>query len=796
MTTSLLSLALRNIRRHFSFSLLNVFGLTLGIATCIIIFLVVRNELSYDQYHRKANRTYRVTLNAIDFNPSVSMTITPALRNDFPELEQVSQVWYQNEGIVKIGEKRYNEKSYCFVDEYFMNVFDHSWLAGDARSALSAPNTVVLTESMANKYFGKGEAMGQVIKLDNQYELKVTGVVKDPPPNTHLPFRFLVSFETLKKDLDPSNMHFYQIMGGFTYFVTPEHYDIKKLQSQMYGFITRHWGENLAKEARLPLQPLREIHYDTRYLHSSDMPTVSKDTYWALGAVGLLIILIASINFVNLSTAQSIKRAKEVGVRKVLGADRIQLVRQFLGETSMLVLFALVFGTAAAALFLSNSAGWLQLKLDATSLLDPQVILFVAGLTVALILIAGLYPAFVQSAFNPVTAFKNMKMPVVRGFSLRKSLVVVQFIISQVLIIGTLVVASQMDYFTNRDLGFKKDAVVSFFVPDRTKREVLQQQIMAIPGVTATSFSTGEPSFSSSFAPFSAPDRGIDKDDVTEIKFIDEHYIDMFGLTILAGKKVSRKEVNDSIRPPSAKTDGEEVVVNETLIHKLGIQDPQQALGVRFKGAGSDLTIAGVVQDFQSESKHKARRPVIMAYNSRRFYRISASLQPNGLQQTISSIEKTWASLFPDEMFNYEFLDDHIASFYKQEQKLYTAFRFFVSIAILIGCLGLYGLISFATLQRTKEVGIRKVLGAPLGSIVYMFSKEFIWLILIAFLIAAPVAYYAMNTWLQNFAYHINISAGIFVVAILVSFVIAAVTIASQTIKAALANPVKALRSE
>lgn len=787
MNTNFLLMAFRNIRRHFSFALLNVFGLTLGIATCIIIFLVVRNELSYDRYNRKAERTYRVTLNAIDFNPSVSMAITPALRNDFPELEQVTQVWYQNEGLVKVGEQRFNEKSYCFVDEFFMHVFDHTWLAGNSSSALSIPNAVVLTESMASKYFGKEEAMGKMIKLDNRYDLKVTGIIKDPPPNTHLPFRFLVSFETVKKELDPANLNFYAIMGGFTYFVTPEHYDITKLQKQIYDFVTRHWGESLAKEAKLPLQPLREIHYDTRYLHSGDMPTVSRETYWALGAVGLLIILIASINFVNLSTAQSIKRAKEVGVRKVLGADRFQLVRQFLGETALLVLLALLMGIAAAALFLSNAANWVQLKIGPDALLDPQVIVFVAGLTVALILISGLYPAFVQSAFNPVTAFKNMKTPAVRGFSLRKSLVVVQFIISQVLIIGTLVVAYQMDYFQNRDLGFKKDAIVSFFVPDGTKRGVLQQQLLTTPGISAISSSTGEPSFNSNFAPFSAPDRGIEKDDVTEIKFIDEHYTDMFGLTMLAGKKVERKGANDTLG---------HVVVNETLIHKLGIQDPQQAIGIRFKGAGNDLTIVGVVQDFQSESKHKTRRPVIMDYSDRRFYRMSASLQPKGLKQTMSHIEKTWTSLFPDELFSYEFLDSRIASFYQQEQKLYTAFRFFVGIAILIGCLGLYGLIAFATIQRTKEVGIRKVLGAPLSGIVYLFSKEFIWLILIAFLVAAPIASYAMNNWLQNFAYHINISPGIFIIALMASFVIAAITIASQTIKAALANPVKALRSE
>lgn len=787
MISHLFLTAIRNIRRHFSYALLNVLGLTLGIATCIIIFLVVRNELSYDQYNRKANRTYRVTLNAIDFNPSVSMAITPNLRNDFRELEAVTQVWFQSGGIMKVGEQRYNEKEYCFVDGYFMNVFDHQWLQGNPHTALSAPNAVVLTKSLAGKYFGKGDAMGQVIRLDNQYDLKVTGVIKDPPPNTHLPFQFLVSFKTIEKELDPANQNFYQIMGGFTYVVTPEHYDIKRLQQQMPAFVARHWGNDLAKEARLPLQPLTDIHYDTRYLHSGEMPTVSKDSYWAVGAVGLLILLIASINFINISTAQSIKRAKEVGVRKVLGAERFQLIQQFLGEITVMVLVALILGTAAAALFLANLSDWLGLKIGAYVLLQPQVCLFIAGVTVALILIAGLYPAFVQSAFNPVTAFKQMKTPVVRGFSLRRSLVVLQFVFSQVLIIGTLVVAYQMDFFKNQDLGFKKDAIVSFFLPDRKKGDVLRQQLLATPGVKAISFSTGEPSFNSRFAPFSAPDRGIDKDDVTEIKLIDEHYTDMFGLTMLAGEKMRRKDSTDTLH---------NVVVNETLIHKLGIQRPNDALGVRFKANGGMVTISGVMKDFQSESKHKARRPVIIDYNTKYFFRVSVALQPGGMMQTMSSIDKIWTKLFPGEMFIYEFLDDRIASFYQQEQKLYTAFRFFAGIAILIGCLGLYGLISFAAIQRAKEVSIRKVLGASLTNIVYLFSKEFIVLIIIAFLVAAPLAWYVMHNWLQNFAYHIQIGVGIFVAALIASFVIAALTIASQTIKAAMANPVKALTSE
>jgi ABC-type antimicrobial peptide transport system permease subunit len=786
MIRSIFLTALRNIRRHLSYSLLNVLGLTLGIATCIIIFLVVRNELSYDNYHRKADRIYRVTL---DFNPSVSLAVAPAMRIDFPELEQVSQIWYHREGLIKTGEQRYNEKGYFFADEHFMDVFDYQWLEGNAHTALSAPNALVLTESMARKYFGKKEAMGQVINLDNEYDLKVTGIIKDPPANTHLPFLFLVSFKTLQKELNPAQMPFFAIMGGTTYIVAPEHYNIEQLRSRMTAFVKSHWGNDIGKEAKEPkllLQPLQEIHYDTRYSGGTGSDTVSKDAYWALGAIGLLIILIAAINFINLSTAQSIKRAKEVGVRKVLGADRFQLVRQFLGETSLLVLLALLLGTSMAASFLSKAGDWLEIKIGPAALADPMVMGFIAGMTLLLILLAGLYPAFVQSAFNPVSAFKNMKSPIVRGFSLRKSLVVVQFVISQMLIIGTLVVAYQMDFFRNQALGFNKEAVVSFPLPDRTKRDVIRQQLAANPGVKEISFSSGAPGYSNNFAPFSAPDRGMDKNDVTELKFIDENYTNMFGMKILAGEKIVALTAEDTLH---------RVMVNEALIHKLGIQNPQEAIGVRFK-AGGIVTINSVIQDFQSESKHKLRRPVIIRYNPKRFFNVSVKLQSGNMVQTMSSIDKMWSAMFPEELFKYEFLDDHIASFYRQEQKLYTAFRLFAGIAILIGCLGLYGLIAFATVQRTKEVGIRKVLGAPLTSIVYLFTKEFIALIVIAFVIAAPVAWYVMNSWLENFAYHVSIGVWIFLVAIAASFIIAGLTIASQTIRAAVANPVKALRSE
>lgn len=780
--------AWRAVSRHRAYSLINVLGLTLGIASCLIIFLVVKNELGYDNFNRKAGRIYRVTLNALDFNSNVSLAVAPAMRTDFPELEQITQVYFQQSALVKVNQTRYNEKRFAFADEHLPAVFDYRWLAGDPKTALSVPNTVVLTESIAKKYFGKENAIGQVINLDKEFDLKVTGIIKDPPGNTHLPFLFLVSFETIKKDLGNSMTNFWSIPGGsYVYIVIPENFSIYQLEKKIPAFLEKNWGKDIAKDAKLPLQPLRDIHFDQRYINNIITPT-SKQSYWALAGVALFIIITACINFINLATAQSIRRAKEVGVRKVLGAKRPQLIWQFLGETTVLVLLALVLGIIATSIFLPEAEKWLDIKIGLWQLSEPPVIGLIATLTIVVILLAGLYPAFVQSAFTPLESFKSIKGISLGKLTLRKSLVVVQFAISQILIVGTLVVAYQMDYFQNQDLGFNKEAVFSFIVPDGEKREVLRQQLLSDPGVKAISFSSGAPVYNSNFTSLSSTENGLTKDDVTEVKFIDEQYTGMFQLKMLAGDKISKANRKDTTR---------DVVVNETLIHKLGIQVPRQAIGKHVTLNGDqEATIIGVVKDFQSETKHKKRRACVLIYSPDAFSAASVKIQPGGLTKTISNIDKTWSELFPDNLFEYEFLDEHIASLYRQEQKEYTAFKLFSCIAIIIGCLGLYGLVAFAAAQRTKEVGIRKVLGASLQDIVLLFSKEFVLLILIAFIIAAPLAYYTMHKWLENFAYHIELNAGIFITAIMTSLIIAACTVAYQAIKAAVANPIKSLRTE
>lgn len=777
--------ALRTIRRRLGFTLINVFGLALGVASCLLIFLVVRYELRYDAFHSKADRIYRVNHHSIDYNPRVSPAIAPAMRNDFPEL-LVAQFYYDG-GMVRIGNDRYNEKGYAYADQYVPRVFDYQWIAGDPHTALSAPNSIVLTKSYARKYFGTKDAMGQSIYLDNQFNCKVTGIIQDLPGNTSLPAPFLVSLSTIKSWLKQMDGYFNIPNGSFCFICLPENYPVQRVRARIHGFMEKNWGKDVADHATLLLQPLKEIHFDQRYLDISLSPTTSRQTYWALAGIALFIIITACINFINLATGQSATRAKEVGVRKVLGARRRQLIGQFIGETAVQVIAAVIVGLLIAALLVPRLAVWLDIGIRPNELEGTGVIALLVALIFCIIPLAGLYPAFVQSAYRPAISLKGTSAVSTRGLTLRRGLVILQFGISQLMIIGTIVVARQMDFFQNRDLGFNKDYVISFPIADSAHRQVLWQQLSATPGVSSISFSSAPPGVMGNAAGYDAPQLGLTGENVTEIKFVDEHFIRMFGLTLLAGDTIIQHFGRDTVA---------NVVINETMAQSLFIRDPHAAIGKNFFIGGFRCNIMGVVADFDNESKHKKRRPCVMVFSRNNFYTASVRISPRGMQGTIDHIGKLWSALYPDLLFEYEFIDDHIARYYRQEQKVYTAFRMFSCIAIFIGCMGLYGLIAFATLQRTREVGIRKVLGASVPSILFLFSREFIWLILLAFAVSAPLAWMAMHSWLANFAYHIDMGWGIFLVAIGASFFIAAFTIAYKSIAAAYANPVKSLRTE
>jgi len=779
--------ALRNIRRRLGFTLINVFGLALGIASCLLIFLVVRYELGYDAFYSKADRIYRVNHHSVDYNPSCSRTMPPALRNDFPEIE-VAQFLF-DDGMVAIGTDRYNETDFAFADEYVPRMFDYQWLAGDYRSALTAPNSIVLTEKMARKYFGSKDAMGKTIRLENQWDCRVTGVIKDLPGNTSVPFRFLVSLATIRSDLQHITGYWNMGGGNYVFIALPANYSIDRMRGKIHSFMEKNWGKDVADHATLILQPLREIHFDQRYLDIPLSPTTSKQTYWALAGIALFIIINACINFINLATGQSATRAREVGVRKVLGARRPQLIGQFIGETALQVLVAVIIGAILAAVLVPRLAVWLDIGIHTSELTAPAVITLLAALVVCIIPLAGLYPAFVQSAYRPAISLKGTPAVSTGGLTLRRGLVIVQFGISQLMIIGTIIVARQMDFFQNRDLGFNKDFVVTFPIADSAHRQVLWQQLSAMPAISAISFSSGAPGYMGGAGSYDAPQFGVNGENITEIKFVDEHFMRMFGITLLAGDSIVRSDIKRGDTSAN-------VVVNETMTQSLHFQDPHKAIGQSIFFGKFRCIITGVVRDFQDESKHKKIRPCVMLYAENNFGSASVRINPHNMDATIAHIGKLWSALYPDRLFEYEGLDDHIAAFYRQEQKVYTAFRIFSCIAIFIGCIGLYGLIAFATLQRTREVGIRKVLGASVPNILYLFGREFIWLIVLAFVVAAPLAWLAMHSWLTNFAYRIDIGWGTFVIAASVSFLIAALTISYKTIAAAFANPVQSLRTE
>nr|WP_293837396.1 ABC transporter permease [uncultured Arsenicibacter sp.] len=784
MIRNYFKIAWRTLLHQKGYSLINVTGLALGLAACIVISLIVRNELTYDSYHKKADRTYRMTVHGLDYNPSVSFAVAPAFRTDFPEAEHVSQFFYRPEGMIKAGNQRFSEKGFAFADSAFSQVFDFNWLAGDAKTALTEPNTIVLTESLAKKYFGDRNPMGQLLRLNNRLDLRVTGIISDLPANTHLRFNFLVSWESVRKDMDMA--HFWSIAGGSLYIVLPEHLNPERISARFPAFLTKNWDEQIRQDkGMLLLQPLREIHFDQRYLNQITMPR-SKETIYGLACVALFIILTACINFINLATAQAVRRSKEVGIRKTLGAYRRQLIGQALGETSMLVGIAAVLALFFVRLFLPYAKDLLDIRLTFTQLGEPQVIAGISGILIATILLAGLYPGFVQSGFLPTKALKSRMTNIhLGGLAVRKGLVMLQFAITQVIIIGTLVVASQMDFFMNQDLGYAKEAIVLLSAGD--KPDVFLQKLRENPGVQQFSFASAAPSYNNNFAPFKSPERGLHENDVTELKHVDEQYISLHGLSLLAGDPIRKRAKGDTLY---------KVVVNQTLIRRLGFTDAARAIGHRFFIGNQPVLIQGVVRDFQSESKHKQVRPCILVYNPGAFWQVSIKLHPQHMRETLAEIEADWVKLNPEYIFQYEFVDDHLAQLYTQESNMYNAFRIFSAISILIGSLGLLGLVSLIAVQRTKEIGIRKVLGASSGSIAVLFSREFLVLMSIAFCVAAPLAWYGMSNWLRQYAYHINIGPSIYLITFFSMVILVVVTISYQSLKAALMNPVKSLRSE
>ncbi len=808
MLKNYVTTALRALKRDWNYSLINIAGLTFALACCLMLFLAIRYELSYDRHNANADHTYRIitynkTAEGDGRNTGLPLPALAALRNDFPELKhQVTMVYDLYGALVRVNNQKANKfqeegSVIAFIEPEYFQLFDYQWKAGNAKAALKNPNTVVLTERIAKKYFGDADPMGKSIKIENKMDFVVTGIVKDPPATTSLPFEVLLSFASLKQYGANGDWESWgsTYSGAQIYLALPEKVTAAQMQQRLVPFVNKYLEPDDAKEIQYELQPLTDLHFDPRTENPASR-TVSKRMIWAMALIGLFILITACVNFINLATAQALRRAKEVGVRKVLGSSRFQLVRQFLSETGLMTVFAIVLAFVVAYLSMSYVAELLDIKAAALVLFDPVVISFVMLLALVTTVLAGFYPALVLSGYQPILALKGkMKMAGGNQLSLRRGLIIFQFAISQMLVIGTIIAYNQMTHLRSADLGYNKEAVLTINIPERKpgQLETLRAQLAALPNVKSLSYGISIPSSDGNWwSSFRFENAEKPADFSIVMRMADTSYINTYGLKLIAGRMYLHA---DTIR---------EVIVNESFVKKMGFQNPNDIIGKHLSVGGRSREkkpIVGVVKDFNTFSLHQETNPCILTTRRDTYQSlgIKLSTQQGGteaISQLISQVETTWNATFPDFAFKYEFLDDKLNNFYKNEERMYALFRLLASIAIFIGCLGLYGVVAFMAESRTKEVGIRKVLGASTGQIVSLFSVEFIGLVLIALVIASPIAWYVMNKWLADFPYKIDIEWWVFAATALLAVSVAFLTVSFQSIKAALMNPVTSLKSE
>ncbi|KAA9349983.1 ABC transporter permease [Larkinella humicola] len=797
MLQNYFKIAWRNLTAQRSYTLLNILGLSIGMAGGLLIFLFVRYHLSTDRHHTQFDRIFRVVTDmhlddgSVEYYPEAPLPMAQALRTDFSQVDQAAFLIMNRELTVtyqKNGKPlRFMEhKGTAFVEPELFKIFDYQWLRGNPKTALREPNSIVLTESWAKKYFDNTDPMGQTLNLKSGIDAKVTGILAEPPKTTDTDIRFFISLATLKEfSPDFNQADWSWLNSNYRLFVTlKDPQSVGSLEAAMPALAKKHLGSNVL---HFHFQPLRESHFDVRRILGG-ATAIRPSLLWSLGLVGLFLVLTACINFVNLATAQALRRGKEVGIRKTLGSTRGQLVRQFLLETALIVLAATALALLMAAGSLPVFNRWVNIGLSLRP--DGLTLGFTALLVLVVILLAGGYPAAVLSGFSPWAALKG-KLSAKSGgsYSVRQSLIVLQFVICQALIIGSLVVATQVRYIQTTDVGFTKDNVVIVNLPDPQKasRETFKNELLQYPEIKSISASHRPPSaLIMNGGSFKFGDRAEWTDFPIRERLADADYLKTYGLQLVAGRNLTE---SDTIR---------EYLINEALLRKLNIRDPQQVLGRKMQYYLSPvaLPIVGVVKDFHLRSLRDEIAPCFIASYFKMYQRIGIRISGHNPQQTVQRIQKVWEKQFPDAVFEYEFLDEQLAQFYETENLIFRLVNTFAGIAILICGLGLYGLVSLVVVQRTKEIGIRKVLGASVAGIVALLSKDFLKLVVVAMVIASPIAGYAMNQWLQDFAYKISLAWWMFALAGGLAVLVALVTVSFQSIKAALANPVKSLRTE
>ncbi len=800
-------IAIRNMKKFKTFSLINITGLSVGIASCILIFLYIQNELSYDKFYKRADQIYRVELHAVINNAKFNAAVTSAplgeeLYRDYPEVIDYTRIRNFGYPVVRYKDKVFSEKKFFFADSTFFSVFSLPFIEGNPKTALSKPNSVVITESTAKKYFGSANPMGKILNTDNKKDYLITGVVKDVPANSHFHFDFMGSISTYLTQNDQN----WIANNYYTYIVLRKGTNVKAFDKKLKNVVEKYVGpqitraigvnwdkmQSMGNRWKYTLQPLTSIHLYS-HLEAEVEPNGDITYVYIFSAIALLILLIACINFMNLSTARSEKRAKEVGIRKTLGSNRAQLVRQFFMESIIMSFIAVAVALLFVELFLPLFNDVSAQHLDLSFLTNIYTIPLLISFAVVVGLLAGSYPAFYLSRFTPAYILKKDNRKGSRKSLLRSVLVIFQFSVSVVLFIGTFIIYNQMNYIQNKKLGFDKEHVIIISRTDDIGNQIqsFKNQLLSNPNIISVSNSTSIPGkrFSSTGCKIYGMPGSQTR--ILNIANTDFNFAKTYKIKMDEGRYFSREHPSDTTA----------VVINQATVKAFGIKNPvgkDLVAMVGPQGKQSKYKIIGVTKDFNYESLHQKVRPLAMLlFSNSEFGRfVSVRVAAGNYQATIAAMKKIWEKFAGKEAFDYNFFNQDLAHLYIAEQRTSKISSIFSVLAILIACLGLLGLASFVTEQRTKEIGIRKVLGASISEIIFLLSKEFVKWVLIANIIAWPVAYYVMNNWLSDFAYRIHIGIGIFLLSGGIAIMIALFTVGTHTLKAARANPVKSLKYE
>lgn len=797
MLQSYIKIALRQLIRNKTYASINVLGLALGMACGLLIFTIVAYHLSFDTFHTRADHVYRIhmafkTPDGIGQTPGATVPLGKALRNDFTFFEKIARVSVHDNQILSVTTpkevKKFREKwGVAFVEPEFLEILDFPLVKGNPKTALLEPNTALITEAIAHKYFGNENPIGQLIRFDARTECKITGILKDLPANTDFHTEIYLSYPTLFshfKEYKDSENEWGNVSSGDNLFVLLKpSVSAATVEKALAGTVKKYYDKRDQAVISFHMQPLDNIHFNP------DLNGfIEKRNLWALALIGIFLIVTACVNFVNLATAQALNRSREVGVRKVLGSLPSHLFWQFIAETTLITVTALGLAYTMAHLALPFINQLFETQLRINLFTNIPLLLFTLLLAVVVIFLSGSYPGLVLAGFEPIKALKGkLNQSSVGGFPLRRILVVAQFSIAQMLIIGTIVIASQMSYFKKADLGFNKDAIVMMTLPeaDLAKMTTLKNRIAQMANVENVSLCYQAPASDSySQSGITYESRTVPEDFQVNRKLADAAYVPTFGLKLAAGRNLFP---SDTVH---------EYLVNETLVRKLGLKSAQEIIGKRITINGHKAPVVGVVRNFHNVSFHGNIQPIAIMSSYGNYQNLAVKINLSQVKTTLKDLETTWNDIYPAYVYESQFLDERISKFYELEDIILRLIQAFTGIAILIGCMGLYGLVSFMAVQKTKEIGIRKVLGASLGSLLWLFGKEFSRLIVVAFVIAAPIAWYVMNGWLQDFQYRIELGVGIFALSIAFTLVIAVLTVGYRSIRAALSNPVKSLRSE